>query len=221
MTSEAGPVPQAGASLQPAEPPEPAEHAEPAPTPPAPRSRRLPTWAAWAIGVACIVVAWFAALVTPGEEQTQAPFEVPATIGETATGRNLAVTFTDLRRASEVGADGWMAEGNWLVADLAVESVLAEDATSLKNARLEIDGMRFTASERPDSLESQPLAIGVPREGSLAFELPEGLDSGAARIVLALESDPSLDSMIVLSFDLGDVAVVDRTELLPTGWAGQ
>ena len=70
---------------------------------------------------------------------------MPATVGETATGRNLAVTFTDLRRAAEVGADGWMAEGNWLVADLAVESVLAEDA-SLTNARLEVDGRTSPAA---------------------------------------------------------------------------
>lgn len=196
-----------------------AESASPPTAPPA--ARRLPTWAAWAIGLTCIVAAWFVALATPGEQQTQAPFEVPATIGETATGRNLAVTITDLRRASEVSADGWMAEGNWVVVDLEVESLLTEDATSLANTALEIGGTRFTASERPASLKSTPLAVGVPREGSLAFELPEGLQSGAARIELALKTDASLDSMIVLSFDLEDVAVEDRTDLLPTEWTSR
>jgi len=194
-----------------------------APTPPvaaAPAGRRLPPWAAWTIGVACIVAAWFAALVTPGTEQAQAPFEVPAVVGETATGRNLVVTFTDIRRASEVSAGGWTAEGNWLVVNLDAESVLTEFGTSLAHTELEIDGVRFTASERPDSLaEGGALAIGLPREGSLAFELPEGLDAGEGRLELALTPDTSLDSMIVLSFSLGEVPTVDQTELLTTGWA--
>jgi hypothetical protein len=196
-----------------------AESASPPAAPPA--ARRLPTWAAWAIGLTCIVAAWFVALVTPGEQQTQAPFEVPATIGETAVGRNLVVTFTDLRRAPEVAAKGWTAEGNWLVADLEAQSVLTEDTTRLFKVQLEIDGRRFSASERPASLKDQPLAVGIPREGSLAFELPDGLDTGNARIEIALNADPSLDSMVVLSFDLDEVPTVDRTELLPTEWADQ
>lgn len=186
-----------------------------------PAGRRLPSWAAWTIGVACIVTAWFVALVTPGTEEAQAPFEVPAAIGETATGRDLVVTVTDIRRASEVSAGGWTAEGNWLVVDLRAQSVLTEFGTSLAHTELEIDGTRFSASDRPDSLaEGGALAIGLPREGSLAFELPDGLDAGKGRLELALNPvDQSLDSMIVLAFDLGEVPTVDETELLTTGWA--
>ena len=185
----------------------------------APAVQRLPTWATWTIGIACIVAAWFVALATPGEQEAQAPFEIPAAIGETATGRNLVATITDLRRASEVNADGWTAEGNWLVVDLETQAVLTEVGASLRHAELVIDDTRFTASERPDSLHRQPLAVGIPREGSLAFELPEGLDGGSARLELALASDPSLDSMIVLSFDLDEVPTVEQTDLLPTEWA--
>jgi len=191
-----------------------------APVAAAPAGRRLPPWAAWTIGVACIVAAWFAALVTPGTEEAQAPFEVPATIGEAASGRNLVVTITDIRRASKVSAGGWTAEGNWLVVDLDAESVLTEFGTSLAHTELVLDGIRFSASERPDSLaEGGALSIGLPLQGSLAFELPEGLDAGEGRLELALSPDPSLDSMIVLSFDLGEVPAVDQTELLETGWA--
>lgn len=187
---------------------------------PAPAARRLPPWVAWTIGVACIVAAWVVALVTPGEEQAQAPFEVPAVIGEPATGRNLVVTVTDIRRASEVSASGWRAEGNWLVVDLDAEAVLAESGAWLTHTEFEVDGTRFSASDRPDSLaEGGALAIGIPIEGSLAFELPDGLDSGVGRIELALNSDPALDSMIVLTFDLGEVPTVEQTELLTTGWA--
>lgn len=185
----------------------------------APAVQRLPTWATWTIGIACIVAAWFVALATPGEQEAQAPFEIPAAIGETATGRNLVVTVTDVRRASEVNADGWTAEGNWLVVDLETQAVLTEDRASLSHADLVVDGNRFTASERPDSLLRQPQAVGIPLVGSLAFELPEGFDGGPARLELALASDPSLDSMIVLSFDLGEVPTVEQTDLLPTEWA--
>jgi hypothetical protein len=187
---------------------------------PAPAARRLPPWAAWTIGIACIVAAWLVALVTPGEEQAQAPFEVPAVIGEPAAGRNLVVTVTDIRRASEVSAGGWTAEGNWLVVDLDAEAVLTESGARLHHTDLRVDGTLFSASDRPDSLaENGDLAVGIPIEGSLAFELPDGLDSGAGRIELALNSDPALDSMIVLTFDLGEVPTVEKTELLTTGWA--
>jgi len=182
----------------------------------------LPRWAAWTIGIACIAVAWFVALATPGEEQIQAPFRVPAAIGEAAIGRNLAVTFTDIRRASEVSASGWTADGNWLVVDLEAEAVTTEIGTSIQYAKLELDGMQFDASERPPSFAKDgALEVGIPREGSFAFELPDGLDAGDGRIELALNNiTPELDSMIVLSFDLGDVESMDQTELLATGWVG-
>ena len=182
---------------------------------------RLPGWAAWAIGAGLIVAAWFVALVTPGEEQAQAPFPVAAVVGEPATGRTLTATITDIRRAGEVNApDGWTAEGNWLVVDLEAAAVMSEDSGYIRHAMVEIDGVRYSASDRPDLLVGRPLAIGLPRTGSLAFELPDGVDAGAATLELAADSiDPRLDSMIVLSFDLAEVPVVDATELVETDWA--
>lgn len=180
---------------------------------------RLPAWAAWVIGAGLIVVAWFVALVTPGEEQAQAPFIVPATVGEPATGRNLIVTITDMRRTAELrAADGWMAEGNWLVVDLQAESVLSEGGV-ISHARVEIDGVQFSASDRPDSFIDAGMTAGIPQTGTLAFELPQDLASGAGRLEFALDDDVRLDSMIVLSFDLTDVPVVDEAELTETGWA--
>lgn len=181
---------------------------------------RLPDWAAWTIGAALIVAAWFVALVTPGEEQVQAPFPVAAVVGEPATGRTLTATITDLRRAAEVSAaDGWTAEGNWLVVDLQAAAVASETNAYIRHAMVEIEGMRYTASDRPELLVDQPLAVGLPHAGSLAFELPDGVDAGAATLELAADAgDVRLDSMIVLSFELADVPVVDETELVRTEW---
>ncbi|MFB7894459.1 hypothetical protein ACFC1I_19810 [Microbacterium sp. NPDC056044] len=183
--------------------------------------RRLPRWAAWALAAAFLVTAWFVALATPGEEQAQSPFVVTAAIDEPATGRNLEATVVDIRRAAEVRAhDGrWAAEGNWVVVDLEVAAVTTERFARLGHAMLEIDGVRYSASDRPASLVRAQLAAGIPQTGSLAFELPADLDSGHAVLELALRSDTRLDSMIVLPFDVADAARVARAELGETGWA--
>lgn len=194
--------------------------ASPATAPVAPTSR-LPGWAAWAIGAGLIVAAWFVALVTPGEEQAQAPFVVEATIGEPATGRNLTATITDIRRTADVSAaDGWAAEGNWLVVDLQAASVI-EEGGDINHAVVVIDGVWFSASDRPESFLGTTMTAGITQTGSLAFELPDGLDEGAGTLELALapRNDVRLDSMIVLSFDLAEVPVVDEGELIETGWA--
>ncbi|MFK4808038.1 hypothetical protein ACI3KX_19410 [Microbacterium sp. ZW CA_36] len=181
--------------------------------------RTLPRWAAWSVGAGLVVVAWFVALVTPGEEQIQAPMPLIAAVGEEAVGRNIAATISDVRRTSELHAGDWSAEGNWIVVDLDVASVTSEVLVSLNHAELVVDGVRYGASERPDSLFREQLSAGVPIGGGLAFELPADLDSGDATLELALSSDRRLDSMIVLEFDLGAVPTAPSDELPETGWA--
>ena len=183
--------------------------------------RRLPRWTTWAVAAGLLVAAWFVALVTPGEEQAQSPFVVAAEMGETTTGRNIAATVIDIRRAAEIreDSDGWAADGNWLVIDLEVASVTSEALTRLDHAIVEVDGVRYSASDRPDSLARAALAAGIPQAGSLAFELPADLESGPAVLELALRSDPRLDSMIVLHFDVADASPVPQAELRETGWA--
>ena len=182
--------------------------------------RGLPRWAAWTLAAALLVTAWFVALATPGEEEAQSAFVVAARTGEPATGRNLEATVTDIRRAAEVRThDGrWAAEGNWLVVDLEVAAVSTEDAF-LAHTVIEVDGVRYSASDRPDSLAQAQLAAGIRQSGSLAFELPADLESGPAVLELALNSNTSLDSLIVLPFDLADTTRVAQTELQETGWS--
>ena len=181
--------------------------------------RTLPRWAAWSIGAGLVVAAWFVALATPGEEQIQAPMPVPVAVGEEGVGRNLAATVTDVRRTSELHAGDWSAEGNWVVVEVDVASVTSEDLVTLRHTELVVDGVRYGASERPDSLSDQSLSAGVATRGGLAFELPANLDAGTAELELALSSDRRLDSMIVVDFDLGAVPTAPRDELPETGWA--
>jgi hypothetical protein len=181
--------------------------------------RVLPRLATWVIGVGLVVAAWLVALVTPGADEIVAPFSVHAAVDEEATGRNIQVTVTELRRASEVSAGDWSAEGNWLVVDLDAASVVSEFGVLFNHVELVIDGVRYSASERPDSLRGQGLSAGIPRTGSVAFELPKGLVAGSAVLELALDGDTRLDSVIIVAFDLQDVREADEAELVDTGWS--
>lgn len=180
-------------------------------------TRPLPHWAAWAIGAGMVAAAWLVALVTPGEDQVQSPFPVTVAIGEEGVGRNIAATVTDIRRVGELTAGDWSAEGNWLVVDLDVASVVSEDVL-MKFAEVSIDGIRYSASERPDSLLEQGLSAGIPRSGSLAFELPGGLETGEAVLELASNQFTMLDSVIVVPFDLADVPFSAGAEIEEMGW---
>jgi hypothetical protein len=178
----------------------------------------LPRWAAWAIGAGLVAAAWGVALVTPGDDQVQSPFPVTVAVGEEGVGRNISATVTDIRRVGELTAENWSVEGNWLVVDLDVASVVSEFGVLMTFAEISMDGVRYSASERPDSLRQQGLAAGIPRSGSLAFELPADLQTGQAILELAVDGDTRLDSVIVVPFDLGDVTYSAEGELRETGW---
>lgn len=171
----------------------------------------------WTIGAGLVVAAWLVAAVTPPEDAREAPFPVRAVIGETATGRNIQATITSVQRADRVSTEKWSADGNWLVVHLAAEAVVSEPA-ALSSATLTVGDRTFTASERPDSFASAPLAVGIPRSGSLAFELPPDLDEGEALLTLGLRADPRLDSVIELPLDLAALPHPPAIALHRTDW---
>lgn len=176
-------------------------------------------WAAWAVGAALVVAAWGVAAVTPPDDAATNPFPVNVSVGEHGVGRNIAGTVTDVRRAETVSAGGWSADGNWVVVDLDIEAVVSEFGVRLNRATLDLDGRTYSASERPDSLRSAPLSVGIPRSGSLAFELPDSAAGGDAVLRLGLDADERLDSVIVLELDLADIEVDNETALVETGWS--
>lgn len=176
-------------------------------------------WVGWAVGGALIAAAWGVALITPPEDAFERPFPVTVEVGERGEGRNIAITVRDVRRAETVSAGEWSAEGNWVVVDLEAEAVISEFGTLLTLATLEVDGRTYSASERPDSLRRGSLAVGIPRSGSLAFELADDVEPAEAVLTFGLDTDPRLDSLIVVPIDLRESDVEADAELQPTEWS--
>lgn len=180
------------------------------------------TWlrraAPWAGAAALMLAAWGVGVMTPSEYTPEPAHLVSAEIGEQATGRDIVVTVTDVRAARMASTDRWYGEGTWLVVDLDAAAVTSSSA-ALRGATLKVGDLTFRASERMSSLLDARLFAGVPRSGSIAFELPEGGLTGSATLSLSTKSDTRGDSVITLDIDLDEVPVSAEEELLPTGWA--
>ncbi|AZC14021.1 hypothetical protein [Microbacterium sp. ABRD28] len=176
-------------------------------------------WLAWAIGLTLMVGAWGVIQITPTQDDAEAPFPLAAEIDRTVTARGFAVAVTDVQLASSAVAGGWSAEGTWLIVDLEAEATREETGTRLARAELTVDGLTYRASERPPSLFGSVLTPGIPRQGSLAFEIPSDVVRRAATLELGLYDDPRLDSAVTLDLDLASLELQDEVELLETGWA--
>ena len=179
-------------------------------------------WAVWVVGVALLAVAWGVTKVTPGPELTEASFVVDAQIGEEARGAELLLTIDDVVFADRAeDARGWAADGAWVVADLDMSARTTEELTSLGTAHLIVDGKTYRASERPESLLGETLGAGIVTKGSVAFELPSGLDEGPAVLRFAPKADDlRLDSVIELTVELSDLDRESTRELRPTEGGG-
>ncbi len=178
----------------------------------------------WLVTLALLAAAWGVVKVTLPDGAAQAPFVTTAELGEPAVTRNLAVTITDVQAARRVtDAEGWAADGTWLVVDLEAASVVSQDAAILSIATLIIGDRTFTATDRGTTFTWQPLVTGVPRSGSLAFELPSDALSGQAVLQLAVPSgaigEVPLDGMIELPIDLDEIPVEAEVALVENGWA--
>ncbi|KAA9147882.1 hypothetical protein F6B41_14005 [Microbacterium lushaniae] len=176
-------------------------------------------WLAWPMGAALLFAAWLVGQVTPPADADEAPFVVPAVRGEEAQGRNLTVTVTDVRLAERVSAGGWAAEGVWLVVDLEAAAAQEEDRASLHGATLAIGERTYRATERAPSFFQQPLHVGIPRAGSLAFELPPDVVDERAVLRLSGDWETRLDSLIELPVDLAALDPTGSAELTEIGWA--
>jgi len=174
--------------------------------------------APWALGLACVVAAWFVALATPADTVAWEPFPVEARTGEPAAGRNLTVTVHDAVRATSVFSGGWRAEGTWVVVDVAAEAVSSERGASLTSAQLIVDGRTYRATERAETMLDERLSIGIARRGSLGFELPADA-AGTAVLQLALNPDTRADSVIEYRIDLDALPVAAERELVDAQWA--
>ncbi len=178
----------------------------------------------WLLTGALLACAWVVSKVTLPDDATIAPFPQTAQLGEEAVTRNLAVTVTDVRLADRVvDAEGWSAEGTWLVVDLEAASVETQDLSTLSLAELTIGERTFTATDRGTTFARQPLVTGVPRSGSLAFELPDDVVGDRATLRLgvpgAAVNEVLLDGVIDLPIDLAGLPVDAEVLLDENGWA--
>lgn len=151
--------------------------------------------------------------LAPTEEQRQAPMEINVDIGETGLGRNIEATVHDVRLAQVAETDSydpWVGETNgvWVVLDATVASGV--NPTLLKSW-LTVDGLTYQASGRPgdDTIVGSFISPGVPRSGSVLFEIPRDIaqSSHPVRITFASSSDARLDSTIVVTVRLDELDV--------------
>jgi hypothetical protein len=179
--------------------------------------------------VALLVLAGFVTQTTPTNDEWQSPIPVPAEIGETATGRNIEATVTDVRVARAVTtSNGWagLTSGIWVVVDASVAAVV-QDGVPLGTAQLQIGSVAYSATLRaaPTTLADATLSTGIPLAGSLLFEIPEDVLTSAEAadtdIHLAINGDPRSDSMIVVPVDLSSIAVEDAIDLDAPEWGQQ
>ncbi|MFJ6653377.1 hypothetical protein ACIQLJ_11330 [Microbacterium sp. NPDC091313] len=183
------------------------------------RPARLRPWLVWTAAIALLVVAGVVVRITPAEDIDVDPFIVTGALDQRLDARSIAVTVSDPRIAGTAVAGGWSAEGTWLVVDVAAEALVTEADAILDHAVLRVGGVEIGASERPASLKDALLNVGVPRAGSLAFELPEGLDDQPAVLELAGDDDTRLDVVVRIPLDLAAVPHGTRAELRATEWA--
>lgn len=168
------------------------------------------------IGAALLVGAALVHLVEPPEEIRQGPFEVSVQQGQNGVGRNIEVTFENLRFAETVESpdqfEPWVGEteGTWLVVDIVAQSRV--EPVAVRSVLL-IDGLQISGSPRGDDagLERAALSPGLPIAGSLLFEVPsELLELSEARVLVMVNTDWRLDSAISFAFNPSSIEVEPR-----------
>ena len=183
-------------------------------------------------GAALLAILSVAAVVlhtTPDSELQQSPIAVPATLAEPATGRNIRATVHSVAVTESVTAgNGWAGTtpGVWVVVELSVEAVVDDQAT-LGTAVLRVGDTSFSASTRPGdaTVVDRGLATGIPRTGPLMFELPANIAGGTAAadatLELAVNSDPRVDSLLVLPVDLAGLDVTTSIDVEYPEWGAR
>ncbi|CAH0247525.1 hypothetical protein SRABI76_03157 [Microbacterium oxydans] len=174
----------------------------------------------WSLTLVLLAAAWGISKATLPDDASTLPFPAATEVGETVTTRNLAVTVTDVHVANRVrDAAEWSADGSWVVVDLEAAGVLTQDEGTLALAQLVIGDRTFGATDRGTTFLDQRLVTGVPRSGSLAFELPEDALAGTATLRLGTAREVQLDDVIELTIELGSLPVDAEVALDENGWA--
>lgn len=201
-------------------PPPPATAARSALVPAAAPRRRLRTAGTWALSAALVVATWGLTQVQKPEDAPYETFVSATIVGETATARNLSVTVTRVRAGRAVSDGGrWHAEGTWLVVDFDAAAVQDQFGALLQVTNLRLGGRTYSATERGETAADMVLITGVPRHGSIAFELPEGALKGTATLEFAPTYTTVADGVVEVTVDLDSLPLQNEVELDPERWA--
>lgn len=187
--------------------------------PPTPPRSRLRTTGVWALSTALVIAAWGLVQFQQPDDAPYDSFVSTTAVGKRGVARNLAVTVTDVRAGRAIVDSGsWRADGTWLVVDLDAATVEDQFGAALYVANLHLGDRTYSATERGETAAGMTLITGVPRHGSIAFELPEGALKGTATLEFAPTLSTQSDGVVEVTVDLDDVALQSTVVLDPTGW---
>jgi hypothetical protein len=193
-------------------------------------SPRTPAWQHAANGAALLAILAVSAVVmhsAPDRDLQQSPISVPGSMGQPVSGRNIRATVHSVAATESVTAgNGWAGTtaGVWIVVDVSVEAVVDDVGAVLGTAVLRVGDTTFSASTRPGraTVAGVGLATGIPLTGPLLFEVPDALRSSeaatTATLELATNSDPRVDSLLVVPVGFGDLAVEESLDLDVPEW---
>lgn len=171
----------------------------------------------WALGAALVIVAGAVTAMTPNDDALVGPIVKRGSFGDAVESRTLIATASDATFADEVAVPDadWSAEGNWLVVTVSVSAPSTEVGAAINLATLVVDDRVFQASERPEAtVTATPLRVGIDTVGTLAFELPPEVTSGAAELRLTSSYyTAELDDLVAIRFTLDDLPRAPGVEL--------
>lgn len=181
---------------------------------------RRDTLLPWVLTAILLAGAWGLNAITLDDDAAYSDIVTTGAIGETVIADNLEVVVTDVHAARSImDANGWAADGTWVVIDIDAAAVDSQDGAAIRLAELVIGDRMFTASERPVSaLQAIPLVPGVPRSGSLAFELPPDALVGTATLRLGTTTIGALRPVAEIPIALDELAVEQQVQLDENGW---
>lgn len=177
----------------------------------------------WALALVLVAAAWGVAVVTPSDDAGAEAFVTDAGVGERGSGRNIAATVGAVTIAKSVTAQsGWHATGTWVVIEITAEASSDQVHGLLSLATLKIGDRTYSASERgPDemTLYRTQLVPGVPRSGSILFEVPDDALHGTGILRLATSSTPWGDTILQVHVDLDSADRVEEIDIADVEWA--
>ena len=190
--------------------------------PTAPRRRRPSSRAVatWALSAAMIGASWVLLGNVPDEARERDAFAADISAQGWAANDSIRLRIDDVHTADRVFQDAWVADGRWVTVDLTGEALETEIGARIGYAGLTVGGLTFQTTESsPRNAYQGGFFAGIPSHTTLAFQIPEDLELGDARLVVWPSTVyPELGSEIAFDLDLAKAAHRATVKLKTTSW---